>query len=105
MFKFRFALQRSFGKCVPLNKTQNLRDSAVESMTFTSLMGKDQHRNSWEPVRGEHRHIPTQFPFSMYRQFMQLMTDINFGKLFSEEHFQRVSTIYLIRQEIEYFGC
>lgn len=41
MFKFRFALQRSFGKPVPLNETQNLRDTAVESMTFTSLVGKE----------------------------------------------------------------
>lgn len=50
-----------------------------------------------------YKHFPTQFPFSMYRQFTQLMTNTNFRELFSEKHFQRLSKIYLIRQEVWIF--
>lgn len=38
---------------------------------------------------GMHRYFSTQFPFSMYRQFMQLMIDINLEELLSAEHFRK----------------
>lgn len=106
MFKLCFVLQRSFGNTVLLDETPESRGHHCVStwMTFISLVKKE---TSIETVGSHfwdvHKHFPTHFPFSVYRQFMQLMTNVNFGELFSARHFQRLSTIYLIRQEVWIF--
>lgn len=74
-------------------------------MAAIHLLGekRNQRKNSWKLFMGHAETFPTLFRFSVYRQFMKLMTDISFGELFSTKHFQRTATVYLIRQKIGHF--